>query len=148
MYRVGIVGASGYTGAELLRLCFEHPQFELVWAMGETQAGSDVADQKRIGLEPNEAGMKSLREKLGATGGIPADAPPEVAVEKTYAALAAAPSRVLLATLDDAVAVPERPNVPGTVREWPNWSLALPQPLEEIEALELPRRLAAVLRRG
>ena len=36
--------------------------------------------------------------------------------------------------------VPERPNVPGTVREWPNWSLALPQPLEEIETMELPRR--------
>ena len=44
MYRVGIVGASGYTGAELLRLCFEHPQLELVWAMGETQAGTEVAD--------------------------------------------------------------------------------------------------------
>src|SRR3954453_12057019 len=44
MYRVGIVGASGYTGAELLRLCFEHPQFELAWAMGETQAGTEVAD--------------------------------------------------------------------------------------------------------
>jgi N-acetyl-gamma-glutamyl-phosphate reductase len=44
MYRVGIVGASGYTGAELLRLTFEHPQLELVWAMGETQAGTEVAD--------------------------------------------------------------------------------------------------------
>ena len=65
----------------------------------------------------------------------------------THRALAQAPSRILLATLDDAVAVPERPNVPGTVREWPNWSLALPQPLEEIETMELPRRLAAVLAR-
>ena len=44
MYRVGIVGASGYTGAELLRLAFEHPQLELAWAMGETQAGTEVAD--------------------------------------------------------------------------------------------------------
>ena len=58
-----------------------------------------------------------------------------------------APSRILLATLDDAVAVPERPNVPGTIREWPNWSLALPQTLEEIEQLDLPRRLAAALER-
>ena len=44
MYRVGIVGASGYAGAELLRLCFEHPELELSWAMGETQAGTQVAD--------------------------------------------------------------------------------------------------------
>ena len=71
----------------------------------------------------------------------------EAAIEATHRALARSPSRVLLATLDDAVAVPERPNVPGTVREWPNWSLALPQPLEDIETMELPRRLAAILAR-
>ena len=26
----------------------------------------------------------------------------------------------------DAIGVEERPNMPGTVDEWPNWSLALP----------------------
>lgn len=40
MKRVGIIGASGYTGAELLRLCAQHPEFEVVYATGETQAGS------------------------------------------------------------------------------------------------------------
>ena len=64
-------------------------------------------------------------------------------------AIGAAPSRVLLATLDDALAVAERPNMPGTTTTWPNWSLALPQTLEEIESATLPRRLAGVLaRRG
>lgn len=38
--RVAIVGASGYTGAELMRLCAQHPQFELVYATGESQAGT------------------------------------------------------------------------------------------------------------
>jgi hypothetical protein len=38
--RVGIIGASGYTGAELLRLCAQHPEFEVVYATGDTQAGS------------------------------------------------------------------------------------------------------------
>src|SRR5213082_3063199 len=65
MYRVGIVGASGYTGAELLRLCFEHPQLELAWAMGETQAGTEVADlypslaaaYPRMRFEPYDAGL-------------------------------------------------------------------------------------------
>jgi len=38
--RVGIIGASGYTGAELLRLCAQHPDFEVVYATGDTQAGS------------------------------------------------------------------------------------------------------------
>ncbi|HTA21581.1 MAG TPA: 4-alpha-glucanotransferase, partial [Polyangia bacterium] len=110
-------------------------------------SGSDVADQKRIGLSPNEVAMRGLRDKIARLDGLPADASTEVAIERTYAALAEAPSRVLLATLDDALAVPERPNMPGTVTEWPNWSLALPQPLEEIETAALPRKLAAALKR-
>lgn len=38
--RVAIVGASGYTGAELLRLCAQHPSFSLGYATGDTQAGT------------------------------------------------------------------------------------------------------------
>lgn len=44
MYRVGIVGASGYTGAELLRLLAGHPHFELVVATGDSKAGEPIAD--------------------------------------------------------------------------------------------------------
>lgn len=43
MISVGIVGASGYTGAELLRLIAQHPDLELVFATGETQAGEALA---------------------------------------------------------------------------------------------------------
>ncbi|MCU1387439.1 MAG: argC [Ilumatobacteraceae bacterium] len=38
--RVGIIGASGYTGAELLRLTAVHPDYDLVVATGDTQAGT------------------------------------------------------------------------------------------------------------
>ena len=41
--RVGVVGASGYTGAELLRLCAGHPDFEVVLAGADTQAGQPVS---------------------------------------------------------------------------------------------------------
>ena len=44
MHSVGIVGASGFTGAELLRLCAEHPELDVVLATGDTQAGTAVAD--------------------------------------------------------------------------------------------------------
>lgn len=44
MHRVAIIGASGFTGAEFLRLCAGHPEFEVVVATGESQAGSRVAD--------------------------------------------------------------------------------------------------------
>jgi N-acetyl-gamma-glutamyl-phosphate reductase len=40
--RVGIVGASGYAGAELLRLCLGHPGLEVAWATAVTQAGTPV----------------------------------------------------------------------------------------------------------
>ena len=42
--RVGIIGASGFTGAELLRLVAGHPDLEIVLATGDTQAGTAVAD--------------------------------------------------------------------------------------------------------
>ena len=38
--KVGIVGASGYTGAELLRLLAGHPEMEVVYATGDSQAGT------------------------------------------------------------------------------------------------------------
>src|SRR5947209_1940407 len=44
MMRVGIVGGSGYTGAELLRLCASHPDLTVELATGDTQAGTSVAD--------------------------------------------------------------------------------------------------------
>ena len=40
MVKVGIIGASGYTGAELLRLCAQHPEVEVVCATGDSQAGT------------------------------------------------------------------------------------------------------------
>ena len=34
-YRIGILGATGYTGAEILRLMARHPLFELAFASSE-----------------------------------------------------------------------------------------------------------------
>jgi N-acetyl-gamma-glutamyl-phosphate reductase len=41
--RVGIVGASGFTGAELLRLCASHPELHVELAGADTQAGQLLA---------------------------------------------------------------------------------------------------------
>ncbi len=41
--KVGIIGASGYTGAELLRLLAPHPGFEVCFATGDSQAGARAA---------------------------------------------------------------------------------------------------------
>jgi N-acetyl-gamma-glutamyl-phosphate reductase len=39
----GILGASGYAGAELLRLLARHPGLEVVWAAGDQAAGQPLA---------------------------------------------------------------------------------------------------------
>jgi 4-alpha-glucanotransferase len=42
--------------------------------------------------------------------------------------------------------VHERPNVPGTIDEFPNWRLALPASLEEIEQAEGIVRIAGEMK--
>src|SRR5690554_4690270 len=41
---VGIVGARGYTGSELLRILHRHPEVEVVWAGSREKAGEPVDD--------------------------------------------------------------------------------------------------------
>lgn len=42
--RVGIVGAAGYTGAELIRLIHRHPRLELTWVAGNSNAGRRLSE--------------------------------------------------------------------------------------------------------
>ena len=65
--------------------------------------------------------------------------------------LLATPSRMLLASLADAVGERTTQNMPGTCDEYPNWRIPLHDAsgrritLEEVFSAELPRRLAAVM---
>jgi 4-alpha-glucanotransferase len=110
--------------------------------------GADLGAQARIGLEPNVAGVTAMREQLAAMTGLADGAPAADAVRAAYTLLGTAPSLVVLAALDDALAVEERPNMPGTTTQWPNWSLALPQPLEDLEHAPLARAIADALGRA
>ncbi len=44
MIRVGILGAAGYTGGELIRILIHHPQAEIVFAHSESNAGNFISD--------------------------------------------------------------------------------------------------------
>ena len=44
MIKVGILGAAGYTGGELIRLLLNHPEAEIVFANSESNAGNLVSD--------------------------------------------------------------------------------------------------------
>jgi len=43
--RAGVVGATGYLGAELLRLLADHPDIDVTVAQGDATAGAAIADE-------------------------------------------------------------------------------------------------------
>lgn len=109
--------------------------------------GADLDYQRQIGVQPNVEGLRRLRDRLQSLTGLPDDASVPEVIRRTHELMAQAPSMLLTASLEDALSVAERPNFPSTCEEWPNWSLALPKTLEEIESDPLPRAIAAALQR-
>ena len=63
--RVGIIGASGYVGAELMRLLGHHDWFDVGFVTGDTQAGQPVAD-----LYPHLAAAGGGREFVKYEAGL------------------------------------------------------------------------------
>jgi 4-alpha-glucanotransferase len=110
-------------------------------------SGADLRIQQRLGLQPNEEGLQEIRERLQTMTGVPEEAKVHEVIVRAHQLLAEAPSVVATATLEDVLAVEERPNMPSTTGEWPNWSLALPTPLGDLETQALARAVADTLRR-
>ncbi|HWM18447.1 MAG TPA: 4-alpha-glucanotransferase [Ilumatobacteraceae bacterium] len=107
--------------------------------------GADLETQRGLGLDPDTESTEAIRTRLGEASDLDPTATAEDAVVAAHELLAKAPAVFLSATLDDAVAETERPNIPGTDDRRRNWCLALPVDLETIETHPLAARLAAVL---
>lgn len=125
-------------------------------------AKAHVALRARLGLltEPlareNELADQELerwRDYLDSRGALDSGVadPIERMVLGLYKVLTWTPSRVLNATLVDAVGEMRAQNQPGTVNQYPNWRVPLgdadgkPLLLEDIYAMKRPMRLSAVL---
>ena len=87
-----------------------------------------------------------LRQRLVDATHLPDGTDPVSVAVAAYEKLATANSRIALASLEDALGVEQRINVPGTTSEWPNWRLGLPFPLEDIERAVGPARIAEVMK--
>jgi 4-alpha-glucanotransferase len=109
--------------------------------------GSDFAAQRQLNLNPSEDGFQQLRQRLKNATGLGDEATPDEISQQAHRALSSAPSAVVVANLDDALAVEQRPNMPGTLDQWPNWSVALPTSLEDLQTADLPRAIAETLNR-
>jgi N-acetyl-gamma-glutamyl-phosphate reductase len=112
MIKVGIVGGTGYTGVELLRLLARHPQVELTAITSRKEAGMMVADmfpnlRGRVSLAfstPEEAGLDKCDVVFFAT-------PNGVAMQQTRALLDAGVKVIDLAA-DFRI---------KDVKEWESW---------------------------
>ena len=70
-----------------------------------------------------------------------------LATTKTFEQLALAPSAIVMATMEAACVATDRPNMPTGGDRYPNWSIALPLSLEQLETSEHARTLAGILSR-
>ena len=108
-------------------------------------SGADLKLQHELGLEPNEAGILEIRDRMRSMTGVFDDTPIEEVIARAYELLAQAPSAIVTATLEDALAVEDRPNIPGRAED--SWSRALPESLEHLQSNPLVRALAQHLRK-
>lgn len=111
--------------------------------------GSDLADQAAAGLEPDVAGLSLLRGRLGRAAGVTPDAGLDDVTDAVHRNLAAAPPMLVAATLEDALRVEERPNIPGTVfPQRDNWSLPLPVSVDDLRTDPRVASVVEALRRS
>jgi 4-alpha-glucanotransferase len=109
---------------------------------------SDLRDQVAAGLAPDHAGIGVLRRRLAAATRVGPNAEAREVILAAHAAVAATPAAIVVGALEDALAVEERPNIPGTTgAQRPNWSVALPATLEELATDPFVGQLAEALHR-
>jgi 4-alpha-glucanotransferase len=99
--------------------------------------GADAAEQAAVGRPSPPEMTQRVRGRLARLAGLDEhyygdECTLPVALDRVHRRLGAGSSMVVLATLEDVTGVVARPNIPGTTTERPNWSLALPIPVDEL----------------
>ena len=114
-------------------------------------SGEDAHQRELAGLDPDPGGNALLHGRLarlvGPGNGVPApeSTDADTVVLSAHRALAASGSDLAVATLEDAIGVGQRPNLPGTIDEHPNWRRALPVAIEDLDLTAAPA-IARIMR--
>jgi 4-alpha-glucanotransferase len=128
--------------------------YRLVWFESSDPAGWPQDAVAAVGTHdlPTVAGiwtrsepehrLHHLREKLVNLTHLPDEASPVDVAVAAYRHLAQGRPRIVLVSLEDALGVHERPNVPGTTNQFPNWRQTLPLTLDQIEQADGVVRIA------
>jgi 4-alpha-glucanotransferase len=104
--------------------------------------GEHVRVRAKLGLLEDVPAEESAARKERAewsallqSEGLLVGDPDEAAfISAMHRFLAATPSRLKLISPYDILAEPRQPNLPGTIDEYPNWRLPLPETLEQLSA--------------
>jgi N-acetyl-gamma-glutamyl-phosphate reductase len=127
--KIGIVGVSGYGGSELLRLCVQHPAFEVAYVAGESTAGQTLA-QRFPTLAAHAAGQLTIQPFV----------PEKVAgIELLFASLPTGKSREPLARIAPGIRIVD---VGGDHRFVEGWTYGLTELPGQRAKIKATRRLA------
>lgn len=108
--------------------------------------GADLQEQRSLGIAADQKSEEEIKERLLVAAEVDEEVPVDEAIVQTHEKLTEAPSMLVVATLDDALGVTERPNLPSAAPDQrPNWSIPLPKMLEEIEEDERVRQVAEAM---
>jgi 4-alpha-glucanotransferase len=92
---------------------------------------------------------RACRRAKAAEGDLPAPNETSRAADAAVKFIAQTPSQLALLPLEDALAVEDQPNVPGTIDEHPNWRRRYAGQAEELlSPADVRRRLDPLARRG
>jgi 4-alpha-glucanotransferase len=115
--------------------------------IGGVWSGADLADQAAAGVVPDPVEAGRLRARLASAAGVGPAATGDEVTLAVHGALARSPAALVVATLEDALRIEERVNLPGTVApQRANWSRALPAPIDDFDADPRIASLAQALR--
>ena len=113
------------------------------WAIGRTSAFASEAAERKARDEDRARLWRACRRAGTASGAPPAADTPGAAVDAAVAYVARTPSELAIVPVEDLLAIPEQPNLPGTIDEHPNWRRRLPGTVEEmLDDTEVSARIA------
>jgi len=95
MIKIGIIGATGYTGLELLRLLSRHPAAQIVWLTSESSAGQRLGDLFALPPALGERPLVRLEDADLAAADLVFCCLPHVAAQGPVAAARAASAKVI-----------------------------------------------------
>jgi 4-alpha-glucanotransferase len=119
----------------------------------ETRHELDLVADPDEEIKTRQADRKTLWRSFvrtkAASGEMPAPGEPDRAVDAALEFVAQTPSQLALIPLEDALALEEQPNLPGTIHEHPNWRRRYPGKADQLLAsAQVRKRLAPLTRRN